>query len=731
MKDDTMPMLTWLPPPLDKMDLNPRLEKPPTPLPPITAMDRMEQRPTRPERAEKPGEMQSAPSTPTPAATSWFEKMEQKARLGRNVTSAPLADTRGGLDLQRPERPDRSPPSLPPIFLPGSEDVTAIPEMPKSPPPETPGINAVNASPKTKPETKAPSMESQSRFSLFPAATEYRRGSNAQLTGNVPERRRESNASTKKAQKADTTSMPPGTIFDKLVADINPARPNSPLLSCAISSTSSALSGLHDKIVTVDTTAQTLTPAIIEIPCKPVDRPRTSRESHSSYGSRESRDRDRDPEKAALTGRPLVTRIDSKDMLNTQSLLTTQNPTPPPDRPLPKIPGPMKGTQLRGPLPSHPPPARPAATLSSSSMGLVRPAGLSDLKIIGVQEHIAVPHLQTRFPANDASIKSAKEQQCHIESMFPYTKSRLADVSDQRIKDMDDNEIAFQIVSRSALVNPLSMEAGAGTALTRQLNDELKWAVDENPKRFAALAELPFQSPELAVRELRRCVLRLGFVGVMLHGTVGGKFLDDPMFDEILSAFEELDVPLFLHPGTPPKTVTDAYYSFPDKPDSLTAMLAGPGFGWHNEVSIHVLRLAVSGTLDRHAKLKIIIGHQGEMLPMMLQRFDTMFDASLFGLERPVSQILRQQVWISISGFFSMPVTMLTIQTWGIDRLLFSNDYPLVEAERVPEFVRRLADMIAPGDLKKIMQTNAEALFKFKADECGRTRSNRKWTMIL
>ncbi|KAF7195836.1 Decarboxylase orsB [Pseudocercospora fuligena] len=722
-----MPMLTWLPPPLDKMDLNPRLEKPPTPLPPITAMDRMEQRPTRPERPEKPSEMQSTPNTPTPAATSWFEKMEQKAKLGRNVTSAPLAGTRGGLDLQRPERPDRSRPSLPPIFLPGNDDVTAIPEMPTSPPPETPGINAVNVSPKTKPETKAPSMESQARFSLFPTSTEYRRGSNAQLTGNVPEGRRESNASTKKTQKANTTSMPPGSIFDKLVADINPARPNSPLPSCALSSTSSAHSSLHDKIVTVDTTTQTLTPAIVETPSKPMDRPRTSRESHSSNGSRESRDRDRDPEKTPLTARPLVTRIDSKDMLNTQSLLTTQNPTPPPDKPLPKIPGPMKGTQLRGPLPSHSPPARPAA--SSSSMSFLRSAGLSDLKIIGVQEHIAIPHLQTRFPASDASIKSAKEQQSHIESLFPYTKSRLADVSDQRIKDMDDNGIAFQIVSRSALVNPLSMDAGAGTALTRQLNDELKWAVDENPKRFAALAELPFQSPELAVRELRRCVLRLGFVGVMLHGTIGGKFLDDPMFDEILSAFEELDVPLFLHPGTPPKTVTDAYYSC--KTESLTAMLAGPGFGWHNEVSIHVLRLAISGTLDRHPKLKIIIGHQGEMLPMMLHRFDVMLNPTLFNLERSVSQILRSQVWISISGVFSMPVTMLTIQTWGIEKVLFSNDYPLVEAERVPDFVRRLGDMIAPGDLKKIMQTNAEALFKFKADECGRTRSNRKWTMIL
>lgn len=139
------------------------------------------------------------------------------------------------------------------------------------------------------------------------------------------------------------------------------------------------------------------------------------------------------------------------------------------------------------------------------------------------------------------------------------------------------------------------------------------------------------------------------------------------------------------------------------------------GWGWHNEVSIHVLRLAVSGTLDRHPKLKVVVGHQGEMLPMMLQRFGTMFDEKIFGLERNVGQALRSQVWLAISGLFSLPPTQIAIQTWGVDRILFANDYPYIDAQRVPRFLRELGDVIGPPDLRKICQTNSEKLFKIKA----------------
>lgn len=248
------------------------------------------------------------------------------------------------------------------------------------------------------------------------------------------------------------------------------------------------------------------------------------------------------------------------------------------------------------------------------------------------------------------------------------------------------------------------------------VNDQLTKAVNQNSCRLKAFAELPFHLPAKAAKELRRCVTEMGFVGAMLSGSVGGEgtFLDRPEFAPLLSTFEELDVPLFLHPGVPPKPVSDAYYNLPSKPEMSVRFSLG-GWGWHNEGGIHVMRLVLSGTLDRHPRLKIIIGHHGEMVPFMMQRLEEVFEAETFGLSRSIAETLRAQVWIATSGFLSLPLTQLAISTWGVDRILFGVDYPYTNLKRAPEYPRALEEILSPPDLVKTCQTNAEKLLKFEA----------------
>lgn len=338
------------------------------------------------------------------------------------------------------------------------------------------------------------------------------------------------------------------------------------------------------------------------------------------------------------------------------------------------------------------------------------------MKIIGVEEHVVFPELTKRIP-NEGLAAHANRLFSHSREheAMAYTRGRATEAGSQRLHDMDNSGVTMQILSLAGPVNCMQMEPEPGLQLARDINNKLKEAVDTHPTRFKALAELPFHAPSLAIGELRRCVQQLGFVGAMIAGSVSctGKFLDEPEFDELLSEFEALEVPLYLHPGIAPPAVVDSYYTFNEKP-KLTATMATMGWGWHNEVAVHVLRLAVSGTLDRHPNLRVVIGHQGEMLPMMLQRFDAMFDEKIFGLKRNVGETLRSQVWLAISGMFSLPPTQIAIQTWGVDRILFANDYPFIDAERVPEFVRAMGDVVGPSDMRKIFQTNAEELFKFR-----------------
>jgi predicted TIM-barrel fold metal-dependent hydrolase len=349
--------------------------------------------------------------------------------------------------------------------------------------------------------------------------------------------------------------------------------------------------------------------------------------------------------------------------------------------------------------------------ISGSGPGTIclRPE-LRDLKIIGVEEHVAFPELLKLIPRDDYLVSTF--QTVLNNGGLAYAAGRRS-AGEQRIKDMDEGHIAFQVLSLSGAIGVTFMAPQPGYELSVQINNELKKAVEKYPTRFAALAELPMQDPDLAVKELHRCIKELGFVGAMMSGSIGasGRYLDGPEYDPVLAAFEELDVPLYLHPGVVPKPVMDTYYSFPEKP-LLSATFAHMGWGWHNEVAIHLLRLVLSGALERHPRLKIIVGHQGEMLPMMIQRFDTMFDQETFGYKRSVGEMLRSQVWVAISGLFTLPPTLCTIATWGVDKVLFANDYPFIDTQRVPEFVRALGDVLSPADLRKVCQKNAEQLFK-------------------
>ena len=342
---------------------------------------------------------------------------------------------------------------------------------------------------------------------------------------------------------------------------------------------------------------------------------------------------------------------------------------------------------------------------------------LENLKVIGVEEHSFFPHLINSFPDDGACahpkamLKALRGRSANSEKI-----RRLVDLGEGRIKDMNEFGISIQILGFTGGMNSTHLDPEAGLILSQQINNGHYEAVKANPTRLRALAELPVHAPELAIQELRRSVTELGFVGAMFSGSIAstGEFLDHPKYDNLLSEFESLDVPLFLHPGLTPKPVMDCYYTIPDSPN-LSVLLGGMGWGWHNEVAIHIIRLAITGTFERHPTLKIVIGHQGEMLPMMIQRLDAVFDRETFGYKRTVGEMLRSQVWIAISGMFTLPPTQAAIHTWGVDRVLYANDYPHVQPEGSPRFLQALADIIAPSDMRKICQTNAERLFRITA----------------
>jgi len=331
------------------------------------------------------------------------------------------------------------------------------------------------------------------------------------------------------------------------------------------------------------------------------------------------------------------------------------------------------------------------------------------MRIVALEEHCTFPDLVARIRPEAILARGLTPGGHQVPAIA--RKDQLQDVGAGRLADMDAAGITLQVLSvAQAGADLLPGEEGAD--LARAINDRLAQTVAQHPDRYAAFTHLPTSAPELAADELERCVTQHGFLGGMVNGTTGGLFLDDPKFEPLLARFERLGVPLYVHPAPPPPAVRDAYYA--RLPGHSSLLLSIAGWGWHSETAIHVLRLVLSGALDRHPKLKLIIGHMGEGLPAMFARCDQVFaDEAHDRLTRTVSQTITDQVWVTTSGFFSLPPLMALLMSFGADRMLFSVDYPFSSNGKGTDFLRSMP--ISEVDRVKLAHVNADRLLGLDA----------------
>ena len=280
---------------------------------------------------------------------------------------------------------------------------------------------------------------------------------------------------------------------------------------------------------------------------------------------------------------------------------------------------------------------------------------------------------------------------------------QLRDLGRIRLADMDAHGIDFQVISHVAPAAQ-GFDGAEGTARAREANDMLAGAVKAHPERFAGFATLPTADPYAAADELDRATSELGLIGAMVNSTLGsnGIFLDDPRFAPLLERFERLDVPLYLHPAPPSAALRDALYQ--GLPPAVAGRLATGAWGWHAEAGLHLLRMIATGVFDRHPGLRLIVGHCGEMLPFLLARIDAML--SLDDLALTPSEYFGRNVWVTTSGLFSIPPVMCTVQVLGVDRVLFSVDYPFGSNAAGRALLDTLP--LSPQDKAKIAGGNAE-----------------------
>ena len=247
------------------------------------------------------------------------------------------------------------------------------------------------------------------------------------------------------------------------------------------------------------------------------------------------------------------------------------------------------------------------------------------MRIVTMEEHFSIPELQKRISGEVIEARGFFSKDKPYGPAGPGDK--MQNLEKGRIEAMDAAGVTVQVLSHEGPGSDL-LPATESPAWAKEANDILAAHVKKHPTRYAGFAHLPLTAPKAAAEELERCIKKLGFAGALVNGSTSGKFLDAPEYDDVLTVAEKLGVPIYLHPNIPVKAVRESYYEG-GLPKEFSYLFGIAGFGWHVDTAVHILRLVLSGALDRHPNLKLITGHMGEMLPGMLARFDQMFENCL------------------------------------------------------------------------------------------------------
>jgi 2,3-dihydroxybenzoate decarboxylase len=277
-------------------------------------------------------------------------------------------------------------------------------------------------------------------------------------------------------------------------------------------------------------------------------------------------------------------------------------------------------------------------------------AAMQKPKVIALEEHFTSPKLRELRGEKDTPLQR-----------------KLDDLGALRLREMDEAGIDLQVISEN---NPATQQLDAASAVTlaRASNDALHEAVRANSTRFAGFATLPTPDPKAAADELERAVTKLDFKGAMIMGLTHGRFMDDKQFRPIFERAAALDVPLYIHPTPPHPAVMGAY--FKEYP-----VLAGAPLGFTIETLTHTCRLIVSGLFDEFPTLKIIVGHLGETAPFLLWRTNDILSERL-KMSKSFADYYRQNFWLTTSGAFSDTALTCSIAEMGVERILFSVDWP-------------------------------------------------------
>ncbi len=176
-----------------------------------------------------------------------------------------------------------------------------------------------------------------------------------------------------------------------------------------------------------------------------------------------------------------------------------------------------------------------------------------------------------------------------------------------KLEQLEALGLEAAVVSGSPAVFAYETDEDRGAALCRAMNSGLADLCTHEPSRLRWIAHVPLQAPAAAA-ELLVEAAGAGAVGAQIGTSVAGMPLTEAGLDPFWAAAEEHDMALMLHPA----------YNNPHP--GLEGYHLQNAIGNQLETTIAAERLIVTGVLDRHPGLRLLLVHAGGYMPWQAGR---------------------------------------------------------------------------------------------------------------